>query len=92
MQRAQSRLSARYLAAALAATKRRTPDAPNGLVQIHPAMKLLTGDGRLSASSAADAIKRMLGPIEGELEGDLAQAMATAVKLRPRSTKAVSGS
>lgn len=87
LQEAQAWVLARYLQAALDATKRRTPEHPEGLIQIHPAIKLMTGDATLTASKAADLIKRLLAPLENELEGDLRDALAVALRLRPRSTK-----
>ena len=83
-------LLARYLQAALEATRRRTPEHPEGLIQIHPAVKLITGDTSLTASKAADVIKRLLRPLENELEGDLREALDIALRLRPRSAKAAS--
>jgi len=83
-------LLARYLQAALDATKRRTPEAPEGQIQIHPAVKLITGDSSLTASKAADIVKRLLKPLESELTGDLAAAYAVAVKLRPHSARRTS--
>lgn len=88
LQLAQSRLLARYLEAALEATRKRSPEHPHGQIQIHPAIKLLSGDSTITASKAADVIKRLLGPMEEELEGDLREAFAIAVRLRPRSAKA----
>ena len=85
LQREQQRVSARLLRAALEATKRRTPEHPEGTLQVHPALKLLTGDARLTASQAADTLKRLLGPIEEELEGDLRSAYQIALRLRPKS-------
>jgi DNA-binding NtrC family response regulator len=85
-----TRLLARYLRAALDATRRRTPELPQGQIQIHPAVKLMTGDSSLTASKAADLIKRLLSPLEGELAGDLAEAYATAVRLRPKSARKAS--
>ena len=87
MQSAQARLIARYLEAALDATKRRTPDAPQGQIHIHPAVKLITGDSSLTASKAADVVKRLLSPLEGELEGDLLEAYKTSIRLRPKSAR-----
>ena len=87
LQRGQSMLVARYLEAAIEATKRRTPDNPAGLVQIHPAAKLATGNPRLTASKAADLFKRLLGPLHDELEGDLREAYQTSLRLRPKSAK-----
>lgn len=86
LQRSQSWLLARYLHSALMATKRRTHDHPDGIIQIHPAAKLITGDATLTASKAADIIKRLLGPLEHELKGDLREAYDTAIRLRPKSS------
>jgi len=83
---ASSWLLARHLEACLKATKRRTPEKPEGVLQIHPAAKLLTGDPKLTATKAADVIKRLLGPLEDALEGDLADAYEIAVRLRPKSS------
>ena len=87
LQHEHARLVGRMLQAALEATKRRTPERPDGIIQIHPALKLLTGNSALTASKAADVLKRLLGPLENELEGDLREALAIAVRLRPRSAK-----
>lgn len=84
LQREHTWLLARYLQAALDATKRRTPEVPGGQIQIHPAVKLMTGDSSVTASKAADIIKRMLGGISAELSGDLAEAYAIAIRLRPK--------
>ena len=78
----------RYLLAAVQATKRCTPKCPQGIIQIHPAAKLATGDDSLSASKAADLFKRLLGPLEDELQGELKEAWEKAVSLRPRTGKA----
>lgn len=86
IEREHARLVARMVKAALDATKRRTASTPDGTVQIHPAMKLLTGDRSLSASRAADLLKRLLRPIENELNGDLRVAYDTALRLRPKSS------
>lgn len=87
LQHTQAWVQARYLLAAIQATKRRTPEHPEGVIQIHPAIKLLTGDKGMTASKAADVIKRILGPLEDELNGDLREALAVAVRLRPKSPK-----
>ena len=87
LQNANAWLLARCLQAALDATRRRTPEHPMGVIQIHPAVKLITGNTSLSASKAADVIKRLLQPLEGELEGDLQEALDIALRLRPRSAK-----
>jgi len=91
LQLAQAKLLARYLQGALAMTKRRTPANPSGQIQIHPAIKLITGDSTITASKAADLIKRLLGPLEAELEGDLREAYDTALRLRPRAPKTLAG-
>lgn len=83
----QHRLTARLLLAAVEATKRRSPECPEGRIRIHPAAKLATGDAELTAAKAADLFKRLLGPIERELEGDLKVAYAIATRLRPKSAK-----
>lgn len=87
LQASQARVLARYLEAALVATKRRSPEYPEGRIQIHPAVKLMTGNSGLTASKSADVIKRLLGPLESELDGDLREALATATRLRPRGSK-----
>ena len=86
VQHQQNGLIARMLQAALQATKRRTPDCPDGVIQIHPAAKLVTGNSSLTASKAADLFKRLLGPVASELDGDLREAYKTAVRLRPKSS------
>jgi DNA-binding NtrC family response regulator len=80
----QHRLIARMLLVSLEATKRRTPQNPSGILQIHPAIKLLTGDTGISATQAADTVKRLLGAKADELEGDLKEAYDIAVRLRPK--------
>lgn len=81
------KLLARYLQAALVATRRITPENLSGRLQIHPAIKLITGDPSISASKAADLVKRLLSPIEDELEGDLREAYQIALRLRPKIRK-----
>jgi DNA-binding NtrC family response regulator len=88
VQEAHARMIARYLQAAIDATRRRTADRPGGLVQIHPAVKLLSGDHTLTASKAADIVKRILAPIADDLNDDLREALKVAVRLRPRGVKA----
>lgn len=79
-------LMSRYLEAALNVTRRRSAADPAGRILIHPAVKLITGDDSISASRAADIVKRILNPLVGELQGDLKVAYETALRLRPRST------
>lgn len=83
-------LLARQLEGCLEATKRRTPEQPEGVVQIHPAAKLATGNPNLTATKAADLFKRVLSPLEDELEGDLLEAYKTAVRLRPKGGRGFS--
>lgn len=85
LQDEQARVAARLVGAAIEATKRRTPEHPDGLIQIQPAGRLVTGDATLTASKAADLFKRTLGPIADELDGDLLEAYQIALRLRPRS-------
>lgn len=66
--RAYSRFVARLVAQGLTVTRRPTPDAPAGQVLISPAMKLLTGDITLTATKAADLIKRLLGIAPDEIQ------------------------
>jgi DNA-binding NtrC family response regulator len=91
LQQEYARLISRMISAALDATKRRTPEQPEGLIQIHPAAKLITGDSTITASKAADLIKRLLGPVENELVGDLRMAYDIAVRLRPKSVNSSMG-
>lgn len=91
LQQAHARLTARLLRAALEATRKATPDHPEGEILIHPAVKLLTGNKTVSASKAADVIKRLLGlcpEILDELLADpvLKEAYERAVRLRPRQS------
>jgi DNA-binding NtrC family response regulator len=88
LQLGQSRLVARYLQAAIEATKRRTPENPAGVVQIHPAAKLATGNPKLTATKAADLFKRHLSSLADSLEGDLREAYTTALRLRPKAAAA----
>lgn len=83
----QQQLIGRMIQAALDATKRRTPENPSGFLQIHPALKLLTGNPKLTATKAADELKRLLGPISDTLQGDLKEAYEIAIRLRPKRIK-----
>lgn len=85
-------LIAKYIKVALEASRRPTPENPAGDLLIHPAMKLLTGDRDLTASQAADFIKRQLNlsPADREriLQDDvLREAHEIAIRLRPTSAK-----
>jgi hypothetical protein len=63
-QAAFGRLVGRLLKAAIVATRRASLDEPDGRILIHPAMKLLTGNRSLSASKAADLVKRLVKEME----------------------------
>jgi len=78
-----ARFIARYLKAALDATRK--PLAGN--LQIHPAAKVLTGTPDLTASKAADLIKRLLKPLESLDDQVLNEAYEIALRLRPRRGK-----
>lgn len=85
-------LALRLLKAALLATSRSTLTHPGGEVFIHPAMKLLTGDPSLTASKAADLIKKVFAAstaVRTEMLRDavLAEAYETALRLRPRRSR-----
>ena len=86
---ATHRLMARYLETCLFCTTKLNPTTMEERVQIHPAVKLMTGDAAISASKAADIVKRLLKPLADELDGPLAIAYNTAVRLRPGSHKQV---
>jgi DNA-binding NtrC family response regulator len=91
LQEACALLFARLLKAALKVTRKPTPDYPLGQLRIHPAIKLLTGDKQITASKAADIIKRLLGSYHHAVasldeDGTLAEAYEKALRLRPRTT------
>ncbi len=82
-----ARFVARLMTAALEATRRPTPEDPEGKVLIHPAMKLLTGNPKLTATKAADLINRLLSldpeGVAGLLQdGPLRDAQRKARELR----------
>lgn len=89
LQRAYARLLARYLHVALLSTRKPTPDQPEGEVEITPAVKLITGNAKLSTSKAADYVKRVLRLAPKgvkDLLNDmpvLREAYDTALRLRP---------
>ena len=98
LQAAFAGLVARYVRAALEVTCRTRP-GEGGSVQreilIHPAMKLITGNPKLTASRAADLIKRLLGLSPEEIaplleEPLLKDAYAKALDLRPRQPRRTS--
>ena len=81
MQKVWAKFIARYLKAALETTKKHTPE--------NPALKLITGDSKLSALKAADIIKRLFR-IAPEIKKDiltdpvLNEAYNNAIRLRPK--------
>jgi hypothetical protein len=88
VQRSMARILASLLRSALIATKRPTPDNPQGEILIHPAVKLLLGDRKISASYAADVVKRIINffpETRDMLLGDplLREAFQVATRLRP---------
>jgi DNA-binding NtrC family response regulator len=92
IQETYAELAARLLKAALLATSRPTPGVPEGQIFVHPAMKLITGDARLTASKAADLIKKLFTAspqITSVLLQDpvLKEAYETAIRLRPRQPR-----
>jgi hypothetical protein len=81
--------AAGLLKAALVATRRPTPDNPEGEIKFHPAVKLAMGDEKISASKAADVVKRVLSivpEVHALLMKDevLASAYSACVRLRPK--------
>ena len=87
VQLACQKLLARHLEVCLKATKRRTHENPEGIIQIHPAVKLITGNSKITASKAADIVKRLLAPLKDEgLNEDLLEAYEIAMRLRPKSS------
>ena len=85
-------LALRLFKAALLATSRSSVENPEGQVFIHPAMKLLTGDASLTASKAADLIKKLFAAspeISSSALRDpvLREAHETALRLRPRHSR-----
>lgn len=92
-QSANARVMMGLLHAALYATRRLTPQHPEGEIKIHPAIKLLTGDTTLTASKAADLIKRIFAGApeavchESLQDPILKAAHDIALRLRPKSAK-----
>ncbi len=84
LRRTIARMTGKMLKAALEATA-----DSSGELKIHPAVKLLMGDTSLSASQAADEIKRVVSKdasVHQEFESDpiLSKAYAIALRLRPK--------
>ncbi len=94
VQRAFAHAAASLLRAALDATLQPTPENPGGELRIQPAVKLAMGDSSLTASQAADVIKRVMSidpSTQAELMEDplLAAAYHKAVRLRPKGRRQV---
>ena len=94
---AHARFLAGLLRAALVQTMRRTPEAPEGQLMIHPAVKLLTGNKNIPGSKAADIVKRILAINVHIKEASLADpllkaALEKATRLRPSRPAAKRGS
>lgn len=92
LQRGYAGITLKLLRAALLATRRLTPQNPEGEIKIHPAIKLLTGDSSITATKAADMVKRIFSGVPESVRSEsfkdpiLKAAHDTAVRLRPRST------
>jgi hypothetical protein len=97
LQRGFAGITLKLLRAALLATRRITPQNPEGEIKIHPAIKLLTGDSAITASNAADIVKRIFSGIPESVRAEsmkdpiLKAAYDTAVRLRPRVSKSRNG-
>ena len=87
---AYSRCAANMLRTALIATSKPTQEHPEGEIQITPAVNLLSGKKKLSASQCADEIKRLFRQSPKSVQqcwlsdSVLSQAHETAVSLRPK--------
>ena len=92
LQRGYAGITLKLLRAALLATRRLTPQNPKGEIKIHPAIKLLTGDSSITATKAADMVKRIFlnipESVRSEFMNDpiLKAAHDTAVRLRPKAS------
>lgn len=89
LQQAYGVFVVRLVKVALQITGRPTLERLEGKILIHPAMKLLTGNKSITASKAADVVKRLFSllPDNAELlysDSVLREAYETALRLRPR--------
>jgi transcriptional regulator with AAA-type ATPase domain len=97
LQRGYADVTLKLLRVALLATRRITLQNPEGELKIHPAIKLLTGDSAITATKAADLVKRIFSSIPEAIRSDfqrdpvLQAAYDIAVRLRPTSAKPGSG-
>lgn len=93
LQRGYATLTLKLLRAALLATRRLTPQNPEGEIKIHPAIKLLIGDSSITATKAADMVKRIFSGLPESARTaalkdlTLKAAYDTAVRLRPKAGK-----
>jgi len=92
LQTAFAHAAAALLKAALTATSKPTTEKLEGEINIHPAVKLAMGDKNLTASTAADIIKRVLSldpVVQKQLFSDrmLKEAYEIAIRLRPKKPK-----
>lgn len=92
LEHAYANLAIRLLAIALKVTSKPDLEAPQGRALIHPAAKLLTNNARLTASQAADTVKKifsLLPNITADSVQDplLKSAYETALRLRPRRAR-----
>ncbi len=92
LQRGYANITINLLHAALSATRRITPQAPEGEIKIHPAIKLLTGDSTLTATKAADMVKRIFAGLPEDVRANaltdplIKAAHDTSLRLRPKSS------
>jgi DNA-binding NtrC family response regulator len=93
LQRGYAEITLKLLRAALLATRRLTPQNHEGEIKIHPAIKLLTGDSTITATKAADLVKRIFSGLPESVRAEavndpiLKAAHDTAVRLRPKQAK-----
>lgn len=92
VQQAIGKLLVAYLRSGLQATRKPTPENPVGELRIHPALKLITGDATLTASKAADIIKKLVrtAAFGRDIMPDdplVREAYDTALRLRPNTTR-----
>lgn len=87
LRRACAGLLSRYLAAALAATAKATPENPEGEIQITPPIKLMRGDKTVTTSQACDEVKRLLKESPELTDPVLKRSHEYVLSLRPRKPK-----
>jgi hypothetical protein len=93
LQRGYAGITLKLMRAALLATRRLTPQNPEGEIKIHPAVKLLMGDSSITATKAADMVKRIFAGLPEAVRSEslkdpiLKAAHDTALRLRPKQAK-----